>query len=238
MPSLVAIVAASGIGSRMLGAVGGQQISLPGNAPTKLFVPLGKGKPVFIEALNSLLASECVDSIVLAVSRQYYDLFEANINEFLPNSSIKLVIGGSTRQESVELAFDSLIKDYSHVLIHDAARPYPKKEDILAVYEKAKETGAAILASKATSTVKLENDESGVIEKTLNREKIWLAQTPQIFEKELLKRAFEKSEKEQLAATDESFLVESLPHAVSLVRATSSNPKITYLSDLDYLRKD
>jgi len=140
---------------------------------------------------------------------------------------VVIVAGGERRQDSVRNAFDRAARDADVVVIHDAARPLVSHEVIRRTVEAAAATGAAIAAIRAKDTVK-RSDAAGRIAETLNRDEIYLAQTPQAFLVDVLRDALTISDD----ATDEAALAEQAGHAVQLVEGDPRNLKITTLDDL------
>jgi 2-C-methyl-D-erythritol 4-phosphate cytidylyltransferase len=121
--------------------------------------------------------------------------------------------------------------DAALVLVHDAARPFVSLECIEACVAAAASHGAAIAAVAAHDTVKLADPDSVIIE-TLDRRRIWLAQTPQVFRTALLREAYQRARSDGFVATDDAALVEHLGHAVRIVPGEPTNRKITTPDDL------
>src|SRR5262249_51408882 len=146
-----------------------------------------------------------------------------------------LIEGGAERSESVLKALEAAGAWHPQlVAVHDAVRPFVTPEQISAVIAKARETGAAILALPAKDTLK--EVEQGLIQRTIDRRRVYLAQTPQAFHYELLLRANREARAAGLPAamlTDDSLLVERMGLPVSIVEGTSQNVKITTQEDLE-----
>lgn len=143
------------------------------------------------------------------------------------------VAGSERRQDSVWAGLCALPEDVEIVAIHDAVRPLTFPGDIKQAIERAKAMGAAILATPVIDTVKRADDE-GRIAETLDREQLWLAQTPQVFRRELIERAYRKVIEDGFEVTDEAAAVERLGEPVSIVPSQRPNPKITVPEDLAY----
>lgn len=143
-----------------------------------------------------------------------------------------LIEGGATRQESVGNAARMAKADY--LLVHDAARPLLSRELVVRVMETALRSGAAIAAVPAADTVKIARQDEGFsfVQSTLERENIWLAQTPQVFRRKLYLDALETASRAHFAGTDCASLLERARQPVSLVEGESENFKITYGEDL------
>jgi len=146
------------------------------------------------------------------------------------------VEGGDSRQESVENALATLSgSDADLVAVHDAVRPFIEYSLLEKVFAEAAETGAAIVGIVPVDTVK--QVRRNKIRQTIPRERLVLAQTPQVFRFDLLKQAFAKAREDNFAGTDESSLVERLDQVeVSVVPGSDRNIKITKPSDMDLAR--
>jgi len=140
------------------------------------------------------------------------------------------VPGGARRQDSVAAGLASLPDDIEWVAVHDAARCLVSVEEVEAVLDGARATGAAILARPSPDTLKLV--QQGVIASTPERSACWAAQTPQVFRVELLREGLEKAQADAFTATDDAQLVERLGASVRIVEGRSSNLKITHPIDL------
>jgi 2-C-methyl-D-erythritol 4-phosphate cytidylyltransferase len=144
--------------------------------------------------------------------------------------NVSIIIGGAERQDSVANGLAALTNDIDFVAIHDSVRPCATSEMIDKVLIAAEHHGAAILAAPVNDTVKrCRKDQS--IEATVPREGLWLAQTPQVFRKELIVKAYEERSKHP-KVTDDAELVEALGEKVHVVPSDLSNVKITTKSDL------
>ena len=188
------------------------------------------GKPVIVHTLLAFENCASIDEIVLVLA-------ENEINDFRQTrtrgdfSKLKTVVaGGETRAASVWNGIKEISPNTEIVAVHDGARPLVTPEEITRTIEKARETGAAILVAPVTDTIKeITGDKIiGTIERTHLRR----ALTPQCFRVEILRRAFEEFKDLNESATDESFLVEKLGVAVSIVEGSPRNIKITVPEDL------
>ncbi len=145
------------------------------------------------------------------------------------NCELKICAGGETRQASVQNALQLVESEY--VFVHDSARCFVNASDVSNLLERTVLCKAAILAAKATDTIKFVNPNLQV-KKTLERSSLWAAQTPQAFQTLILKKAFEHAAKIDFTGTDDASLVEALGELVHIVEAQFPNPKITYEQDL------
>jgi 2-C-methyl-D-erythritol 4-phosphate cytidylyltransferase len=148
---------------------------------------------------------------------------------------VRLVEGGDSRQNSVENAVATLAPDTDLVAVHDAVRPFIDHAAIEKVFAEASANGAAIVGIVPVDTVKQVHRNK--IRATLPRERLILAQTPQVFRYDLLRKAFERAREDSFLGTDESSLVERLEQVeVSVVPGSDRNIKITKPSDMDLAR--
>ena len=146
---------------------------------------------------------------------------------------LRLVPGGKERQDSVYNALKVLHRqnDWDLILVHDGVRPFVTVEEVRRVIRAAAEHGAAILALPAQDTVKKVNRQ-GMIHKTLNRQDIWLAQTPQAFHADIIWRAFVEAYGRDFYGTDEASLLEALGVPVMVIPGSPFNIKVTTPEDL------
>lgn len=217
----IAIIPAAGSGSRF----GGQ---IP-----KQFIEIA-GAPIIVHTLRRFEECEVIGAIVVALRREEIERFEKALSVHEIRKPVRLVAGGAERSDSILNALGAA-KEFQPdvVAVHDAVRPFVTPERISAVITRAREIGAAILAQPATDTIK--EVEDGLIRRTLDRRRIWRAQTPQAFRYDLLMRANEDARAANLPAamaTDDSFLVERLGAPVAIVEGMANNIKITTPEDL------
>lgn len=218
-PLVVALVPAAGRGLRMGGSV------------PKQFLSLG-GEPLIIQSLRMLQAAPAVDRIILAVPLADVEYCEREIVSGHGFTKVmKVVVGGVERQDSVRCALDQVPSDTEIVLIHDAVRPFVTLRMIDEVVAAARKEGAAIIALPMRDTVKQVRAD-GVIERTVDRTPLWLAQTPQAFRRDWIETAHRKAHAEGVRATDDAFLVEWLGHSVAVVEGSGENIKVTRPEDL------
>jgi 2-C-methyl-D-erythritol 4-phosphate cytidylyltransferase len=213
----VAIVVAAGRGSR---AGGGQ---------SKQFREIS-GIPIIIHTLSRFERCETIEGSVVVLPEGEREAFHALAGRYGLRKVTSAVAGGGTRAESVWRGLQA-IQDLSVgvVAVHDGVRPFVTPEEIDRTVREAEACGAAILAVPATDTIK--EAEGGRVLRTLERTRLWRAQTPQCFRHELLRRAYERAMAEGLDATDDSALVERLGTTVRLVEGGAHNIKITTPQD-------
>ena len=208
----VAIIVAAGSGSRF-----------KSDTP-KQFLEIN-GKPVIVHTLELFQAAPSVDKIVLVLSERRM----GNVDSSLFPKLESVVTGGSTRAESVWNGLNAVGEDIEIVAVHDGARPLVTVDEIERTIAKANETGAACLVAPVTDTIK--SVRSGEIAATLDRDKLRRAVTPQVFKREVLRKAFEKADLNE-SVTDDCFLVEKLGYPIAIVEGNSRNIKITHPEDL------
>ncbi|MEX0686860.1 MAG: 2-C-methyl-D-erythritol 4-phosphate cytidylyltransferase [Balneolales bacterium] len=226
MSSLSVIIPAAGSGTRMKSEV------------PKSFIKLGQ-KTVLEHTVCAFLSIPIVQRIIIATSDSNLERVRTIFSGYKSKPEIICGKGGALRRDSVNMAM-RWVGDVELVAVHDAARPFVTQRDIMACCEAALTTGAAILAVKASDTIK-KVDESGNIISTLDRNGIWLAQTPQIFRKEILVDAYLKGQQSDNVFTDDASLVEFAGYPVKIIPGDVRNIKLTYPDDLkraQYIMKE
>lgn len=215
---VVAIIPAAGEGRRMGGVVEKQFLHL-------------QGKPVLAHTLGVFDKSPEIDGVVLVVApQQHQALKERVLGPYPCRKLFGVVDGGSERQDSVASGLEAVPGDCELVVVHDGVRPLVSVDLLGAVLTAANEHGAALAAIPAGDTVK--RAKGKVVVETLERETIWLAQTPQAFQVSLLRSAYEKASRDKIMVTDDAALVESLGVSVHLVPGSPENIKVTTPADL------
>lgn len=220
-----AIIAAGGHGRRVGAGVPKQLLDLA-------------GRPMLRWSIDAFLACDRVSEVVVVVPPEWADAPPACLR--VPG--VRVVVGGERRQDSVANGFDAVSTRSDVVLIHDAARPFVDAAMIGRAIDAAAETGAAIVAVPARDTIKWSPAEMGsaaggqprgdrrVIERTLPRESIFLAQTPQAFRRHVLREAVALG-RAGVEGTDEAALAEQAGHQVRLVEGSARNIKVTTAED-------
>jgi 2-C-methyl-D-erythritol 4-phosphate cytidylyltransferase len=202
-----------------------------GGSVPKQFLALG-GQPIVLYALRLLQNSPVIDEIILAVPQS--DL-EYCLTEIVARHRFtkvtKVVPGGKERQDSVRHALEQVHENVEVVLVHDAVRPFLTDRMVEEVVTVARTKGAAIVALPMKDTVKQVGADR-VIERTVDRQTLWLAQTPQAFRRNWLLEAHRKAHAEGIRATDDAYLVEWSGHPVSVVEGSGENIKITRPEDM------
>lgn len=224
--SISVIIAAAGYSSRL-----GENIS-------KQFILLNNKPLLFYSLEKFMLVGNIVEIIIVTNDLQATEkVLEAN--NYLANKKnieIKIVLGGTLRQDSVYNGFCKVSPDVDLVVIHDVARPLFQIEDLEKCIERASICNAAILAIPVVDTVKRAKSDNGklVFQETINRNNLYQIQTPQVFSYRLLSDVYKSRDMLQHVSTDEASMVEQLSkESVNLVTGSRKNIKITYLEDLE-----
>jgi len=198
----------------------------------KQYLKLENGLSILDQCLESTLSSEFISGFIVALDKKD-KLFKSSV--FAAHEKlISIVNGGKERFHSVQSALSELsqiAKPDDWVLVHDAVRPCIKKDDIHKLIEEVGDDKVGgILADKVVDTVK--QNSNGLVS-TIDRKKLHLAQTPQMFRFGILKEAIEKAIKLNIHVTDESEALECLGYSIRIVDGSSSNIKITTQEDLE-----
>jgi 2-C-methyl-D-erythritol 4-phosphate cytidylyltransferase len=218
------ILPAAGLGTRMANSAGDIPIE------RKQFHLL-RGSPVLVHTLRRFGTCPSVSELVVALRPEDMASFEEMLSGEQLQTPVRVVEGGDSRQESVWNALRTLGEDTELVAVHDAVRPLVPVACIEQAIAKAASSGAAILGIVPVDTVKQIHLHD--VRATIPRERLVLAQTPQVFRVALLKEAFERAIDDGFVGTDEASLVERLETVpVSVVPGSEWNIKITRSADL------
>ncbi len=216
---VVAVVPAAGRGARM-----------GGNIP-KQFLSLGD-IPILVYALRTLESVQSITDIIVVIPQADQAFCREDIiQRYGIRKVTDIVAGGLRRQDSVRNGVMAITETPALVVVHDGVRPFVSKEIVMNAVQVAMESGAALVAIPMKDTVKRVNQE-GYVEDTLNREDLWLAQTPQVFRYSWLREAHELAEAQDLEVTDDAGLIEQLGYPISIVEGSAHNIKITRPEDL------
>jgi len=219
-----AIVPAAGIGKRMQSAI------------PKQYLPLN-GRPVLEHTINALLQNNNVTGLVIALQPDDEYFSEINIKSDKP---VLRAAGGKERVDSVLNAINELFQykqfddNVDWLMVHDAVRACLRQQDInKLVAEVGNDTNGGLLALPVRDTMKRQNAASvATVAKTVERENLWHALTPQYFPAKSLKKALEKAQQSSVAVTDESSAMEFAGFSPRLVEGHEDNIKITRPDDL------
>lgn len=209
-----AVIVAGGSGTRM-------QSALP-----KQFIGLN-GKPVLMHTLEAFAASPLQPQLIVVLHASYHALWKelCAVHNFVIKHA--LIAGGETRFHSVKNAIDQIIDKNVLIAVHDAVRPLISPAVIDEAYNCAEAHGSAVVAVKSRDSVRqLKGDSS----QSLNREGIYLVQTPQTFQSEILREAYQQPFDPKF--TDDASVVEQLGIKIQLIEGNYSNIKITFPDDI------
>jgi 2-C-methyl-D-erythritol 4-phosphate cytidylyltransferase len=196
----------------------------------KLLALLGD-KPVLAHTIEAFERTDSVKEIILVARAERVAEFQELVRQSDFKKVRRVVAGGMHRQDSVRAGLEGLDASADYVAVHDAARPLVVPKQIERVLAVAREHGAAALAEPVTDTLKRAN-ENGLVTGGVSRDGLYAMQTPQIFARELLERAYANVAEKNLSVTDEVSAVEHLGAKVVLVPNDEWNVKITYPRDL------
>ncbi|MBI2679627.1 MAG: 2-C-methyl-D-erythritol 4-phosphate cytidylyltransferase [Candidatus Solibacter usitatus] len=228
------ILPAAGLGTRM-----GRTSAEKAGTSRKQLMQLD-GAPILLHTARKFAASPDVQQIIVALRGEDMERVGDVLAREIRNKKVKVVEGGNSRQESVEHALAAVDPDTDLVAVHDAVRPFIDLATIGKVIAEAAEFGAAIVAIVPVDTVKqVTGAQAGgpKVTTTIPRERLVLAQTPQVFRLSLLQQAFQAARKDGFVGTDESSLVERLDQVeVRVVLGSDRNIKITKPGDMDLAR--
>lgn len=212
----VVIIVAAGRGARM--------------GKDKLFLRVA-GKPVIAHTWGRFDEAKIIDEIIVVVRAGMQKKFQAVAKKFEFKKRFQIVAGGAERQDSVWNGLEALPETAEIVAIHDAARPCVSAELIAETILYAEETGAAVAAHPVTDTIK-ESEDGRLIQRTLDRSKLWGMETPQTFRVDVIRRAIAVARARNMIFTDDTAACELISQPVRLVSSIIPNPKVTVPGDL------
>ncbi len=222
MSKLVVIVPAAGVGKRM------------GLGYNKAFAKIG-GVPILVYCMAMLARTQLVDEAIVVLGETELAAGEAMLaqyqEKYFSTLRYQLVAGGKERQDSVMNALAVVPEDADYIAVHDGARPFAGTEVFKRTLAAAKQYGAAIATVPVKDTIKVVDD-NGVVVSTLERSTLQAVQTPQIFEAELLLKAYDNLVRHPMAVTDDASVVELYGHKVCTVMGRYENIKLTTPEDL------
>jgi 2-C-methyl-D-erythritol 4-phosphate cytidylyltransferase len=189
------------------------------------------GRAVWLRAIEPFVNRDDVGQMILAIAPEDRELFERRYRASVAFMNIQVIEGGAQRCDTVAKALEVVDPRCEFVAVHDAARPCVSAELIDAVFEAARRHDAALLAVPVAETIKRANEE-GMTTATIPRECLYLAQTPQVFRRDLLCRAYAQRSRVGPTVTDDCQFVESIGHPCVIVAGSPLNIKITTGDDL------
>jgi 2-C-methyl-D-erythritol 4-phosphate cytidylyltransferase len=216
-----AILVAAGKGARM------------GPGVDKLLLEAA-GRPVVAHTWQRLDDAKCIGEIMLVIRQGMQKTFAELAVKYRFKKPFHIVVGGAERQDSVWNGLAALPPATEIVAILDAARPCTSEALIAATIDAAHETGAAVAAQPVTDTIK-ESADGKIILRTLDRSRLWSAQTPQTFRVEVIRRALAEVRRRGLVFTDDTAACELIGQPIRLVPSLAPNPKVTVPGDLPFI---
>lgn len=217
----IAIIPSAGIGRRF-------QSHIP-----KQFLKIN-GIEILVHTLLKFQGARYIDEIIIASHKDFIEKTARLVDKYSLTKVQKIVIGGKERQDSVYAALRSIdAKSQDLICVHDAVRPLIKSKEINELIEFARKKKSVIAAKRAVDTIKTGEK---FVESTLDRNRIWLVQTPQVFTYKILMAAFDKAFEENFYGTDEASLVERLGNKIYFYEIKSENRKITHIEDLSFAK--
>ena len=190
------------------------------------------GQPLYEYSLKTFIDVSLFGEIILVVPFENQKTIEQQVKKKY-RSLVKVIVGGMNRQDSVKNGVMNSSSKTDLVVIHDAARPFITKKLIKDCILACSNSDGAIIALQPFDTIKY--SKSNVVEKTIDREKVWMAQTPQAFIKEKILEAY-NNKLDEMIMTDESSMMESMGYKIKIVRGSEDNFKIT--TDDDWKRAE
>jgi 2-C-methyl-D-erythritol 4-phosphate cytidylyltransferase len=231
---IAVILPAAGLGTRM-----GRPSAEKTGTSRKQFMLL-EGVPILVHTIRKFAACDRVSEIVVALRRDDIEWVQELLSKEGLAKPVRVVQGGDSRQQSVENALATLDDSIDLVAVHDAVRPFVDVETIQKSFDEAAQSGAAIVGIVPVDTVKQVARGQGshvTIRGTMPRDKLVMAQTPQVFRLALLRQAFQSAREDGFIATDEASLVERMEQVeVTVVLGSDRNIKITKPSDMELAR--
>jgi 2-C-methyl-D-erythritol 4-phosphate cytidylyltransferase len=198
----------------------------------KPFVRVG-GKPLLVHALLTLIKAFDFEEVVVLADKRQFSRMRRMLSRHRMLKSVRVEFGGLTRADSVKRGLCSLTTGAEWVLVHDAARPLVSVAVIRRTLEAARQSGAALCAMPVTSTVKRLRSARNVVLSTEDRGSLCLAQTPQVFRRELLLSRYKRLGCRAMSATDEAALFDGVHKvAIRVVPGEARNMKVTTKQDL------
>jgi 2-C-methyl-D-erythritol 4-phosphate cytidylyltransferase len=217
MGKVVAIITAGGSGKRLQTKIKKQFLHV-------------HGRPLLFYTLDKFIEHPQIDDVIITLPQTELDEFQKVIDQEYPAKRITCILGGTERQDSVFNALSACPFDTEIVLIHDGVRPFIKAEEISDLIKIAENDKAVIPVSKIKNTIK--KIDNGKILKTIPREDLVSALTPQVFQYKLILEMHKKAKSEELNFTDDAAILEHYGIPVSALETSAQNIKITDAFDL------
>lgn len=195
----------------------------------KQFIKLNK-KEIIAHTIDVFYKNENIDEIIVCIKKEEEEIFKDRIINKYNFKNIKIAYGGKERQDSIYNGLKCLNDKCDIVLIHDGARPFVDNRIINDSIKVARDKKAVVVGIPVKDTIKVVCD--GIINDTPKRDYLWAAQTPQVFEYKIIKKAYEKAYENNYYGTDDSMLVENIGQKVTMIMGSYDNIKITSPEDI------
>ena len=186
------------------------------------------GRPLLFHSLKPFLASSIIQEVIVVVPENQTASIQRDLISMSVGKLVKVVAGGVRRQDSVKNGVSASAASATLVCIHDAVRPFVTENIIANSISACENYDGSVVALPSKDTVKL--SKNGLVKETLDRKFIWLAQTPQTFNKDKLVAAFDNADQNDVFATDEAALMEAMGFSIVLVEGHPTNFKITSIN--------
>jgi 2-C-methyl-D-erythritol 4-phosphate cytidylyltransferase len=215
--NVFAIIPGGGLGKRV-------------NSPLPKQFLKSNGKEIIAYTLDIFQQSDLIDRIIIAAQKEFFSLLEEIKLKYSFSKIINIIEGGKERQNSVFNALKSIpVGKDNLVVVHDAVRPLLSQNILYDTINNAIKYGSAVVAAKIKDTLLNGNE---FVQSYVDREEMYLVETPQVFRYEILLEAMKKAEEDNFIGTDESMLVHRLGYEVKIVEGSSLNFKITNIDDI------
>lgn len=193
------------------------------------------GQTILEHTLSKFREVSGLGEVIVSTSSEYMEMTAKILEKVFSDTKCTVVKGGAERQDSIRNALEKISDKTGLIAVHDAVRPFVKKDEIENCIQEASRSGGAVLAIPARDTIKVAR-KNLEIEETPDRKKLWQAQTPQIFWAALLREAYDYASDHDFLGSDDSSLVEKIGGKVVLVKGSSENFKLTHPHDLRIAR--
>lgn len=198
----------------------------------KQFVDIA-GKPMVEWSIETFASFDELGVLIVVTERDLIERMRALMTRIAPRCPWTVLAGGLNRQESVARGLGAVPQDCLGVFIHDGARPLVRADDVRAGMAAVRPGKAAVLATPMVDTVKLADSRGSFVKQTLERQRLWAAQTPQFAMRDDVLRAHETARRDRIDATDDAALLERIGVKVALIAASTENFKVTVPEDLE-----
>ncbi len=213
------IIVAAGTGSRMKVNINKQFIKL-------------NDKEIITYTIEKFYNNKNINDIVIVVKEDEAEFFKKEILDKYSFNNIKIAYGGKERQDSVYNGIKVLDKNCKYVLVHDGARPFVNEDIINRSLEEVQKYKSVVVGVPVKDTIKVVNNNNDIVD-TPNRSTLWSVQTPQTFDYNVIKRAYEDAFNNNFYGTDDAMLVERIGYTVKMIYGSYNNIKVTTPEDID-----